>query len=74
MEKLLWPSNWFRYKTYEEIRKLATEQGEDYTTGCLLDYEYYKNHDKLIATDLSRQKELDANPKNSICWIIKKYK
>ena len=39
---------------------LITQQGEDYTTGCLLDYEYIKNHCRLIAVDLSRQKELDA--------------
>ena len=49
-------------KRFEEIRKLTTEEGEDYTTGCLLDYEYVKNHYRLIAVDLSRQKELDADP------------
>ena len=38
-------------------------QGEDYTTGCLLDYEYIKNHYRFLAVDLSRQKELDADPK-----------
>ena len=37
--------------------------GEDYTTGCLLDYDYIKNHCTLIVVDLSRQKELDADPK-----------
>ena len=43
------------------IRKLITGQDDrDYTTGCLLGYEYIKNHYKLIATDLSIQKELDA--------------
>ena len=41
-------------KRYEEIRKLATGQGEDYTTGCLLDYEYFKNHYRLITADFSR--------------------
>ena len=50
-------------KRYEEIRKLTTGQGEDYTTGCLLDYDYIKNHYRLIAVDLSRPKELDADPK-----------
>ena len=50
-------------KRYEEIRKLATRQGDDYTTGCLLDYDYIKNHYRLIAGDLSRQKELDADSK-----------
>ena len=43
-------------KRYEEIRKLITGQVEDYTTGCLLDYDYIKNHYRLIAVDLSRQK------------------
>ena len=50
-------------KRYEQIRKLTTGQDEDYTTGCLLDYDYIKNHCILIAVDLSRQKELDADPK-----------
>ena len=50
-------------KRFEEIRKLITGQVEDYTTGCLLDYEYIKNHYRLIAVDLSRQKKLDADPK-----------
>ena len=40
-------------KWYEEIRKLTTGQGEDYTNGCLLDYDYIKNHYRLIAVDLS---------------------
>ena len=49
-------------KKYDEIRKIATEKGDDYTTGCLLDYQYFKNHYK-IAVDLSNQKELDADPR-----------
>ena len=48
-------------KQYNEIRKIATEQGDDYTTGCLLDYQYFKDHYNLIAIDLSKQKELDAD-------------
>ena len=51
-------------KRYKETRKLTTGQGEDYTTGCLLGYDYIKNHYRLIAVDLSRQKELDADPKS----------
>ena len=47
-------------KQYDEIRKIATGQGDDYTTGCLLDYQYIKDHYNLIATDLSKQKELDV--------------
>ena len=53
----------FDIKRYEEIRKFATGQGEDYTTGCLLDYDYIKNHYRLTAVDLSRQKELHVVPK-----------
>ena len=48
-------------KQYGEIRKIATGQGDDYTTACLLDYQYFKDHYNLIAIDLSKQKELDAD-------------
>ena len=48
-------------KQYDEIRKIATGQGDDYTTGCLLDYQYFKVHYNLIAIDLSKQKQLDAD-------------
>ena len=41
-------------KTYENIRKIATGQGDDYTTGCLLDYSYFKGNDKMIAINLSK--------------------
>ena len=44
-------------KQYDEIRRIATGQGDDYTTGCLLNYQYFKDHYNLIAIDLSRQKE-----------------
>ena len=49
--------------TYENIRKIATGQGDDYTTDCLLDYIYFKNYYKMIAVDLSKQQALDVNPK-----------
>ena len=49
--------------TYENIRKIATGQGDDYTTGCLLDYIYFKNHYKMIAVDLSKQQAPDPDPK-----------
>ena len=42
-------------RTYDNIQKLVTGQVDDYTTGCLLDYNYLKNHYKLIDTDLSEQ-------------------
>ena len=50
-------------KTYENIRKTAIGQGDDYTTGCLLDYPYFKDHYEVIAIDLSKQKALDVDPK-----------
>ena len=48
-------------KQYDKIRKTATGQGDDYTTGCLLDYQYFKDHYNQIAVDLRKQKELDAD-------------
>ena len=48
--------------TCENIRKIATVQGDDYTTGCLLDYPYFKDSYKMIAIDLSKQQSLDADP------------
>ena len=47
-------------RTYENIRKIATGQGDDYTTGCLLDYSHFKSNYKMIAKDLSKQQALDA--------------
>ena len=41
-------------KTYENIRKIATDKGDDYTTGCLLDHSYYNTNYKMIAIDLSK--------------------
>ena len=49
--------------TYENIRKIATGKVDDYTTGCLLDYPYFKENYKMIAIDRSRQNELDADPR-----------
>ena len=49
-------------KTYENIRKVTIGQGDDYTTGCLLDYPYFKKY-KMIAVDLSKQQTLDTHPK-----------
>ena len=50
-------------KKYDEIRKIATGKGDNCTTGCLLDYQYFKGHYQLIAVDLSKQKESDPDPK-----------
>ena len=49
--------------TYENIRKIATGQGVDYTTGCVLDYPYFKDNYKMIAVDLSKEQALDADPR-----------
>ena len=63
-------------------------KGEDYTTGSLLDFDYFKKHYKLVAVDLYKQKELDADPKaiqqiefkyilptnSTIYWVLEKSK
>ena len=49
--------------TYENIRKIAASQGDDYKTGCLLDYPYFADTYKMIAVDLSKQQALDADPR-----------
>ena len=49
------------FKTYEEISKIATGKGDDNTTGCLLDYTYFKENYNLIEIDLSKQ---HANPRS----------
>ena len=46
-------------KQYDEIRKVSIGYGDDYTTGCLMDYAYYR----LIAVDLSKQKALAGDPR-----------
>ena len=52
-------------KQYDEIRKVSIGQGDDYTTGCLLDYAYFKDNYRLITADLSKQKTLDADPRTT---------
>ena len=49
--------------TYQNFRKIATGQEDDYTTGCLLDYPYVNDTYKVIAIDLSIQQALDADPR-----------
>ena len=53
-----------KFKTYENIRKIITGQGSDYTTGYLLDYSYFKDHYKMIGIDLSKPQALDADPRS----------
>ena len=73
---------------YRELKKVMIGKGEDYTTGSLLDFNYFKKHYKLVAVDLSKQKELDADPRaiqqiefkymletnSTIYWILEKSK
>ena len=73
---------------YRELKKVMIGKGEEYTTGSLLDYNYFKKHYKLVAVDLSKQKELDADPRaiqqiefkymlginSTICWVLEKSK
>ena len=50
-------------KTYENIKKVATGQRNDYTTGFLIDYSYFKDCNRMAAIDLCKQQALDANRK-----------
>ena len=73
---------------YRELKKVMTRKGEDYTRGSLLDYNYFDKHYKLVAVDLSKQKELDADPRaiqqielkymletdSTIYWVLEKSK
>ena len=47
-------------KEYDEIRKISTVKGDDYTTRCLLDYAHFKDNYRLIPADLSK-KNFDAD-------------
>ena len=55
--------NVFDQPVKSDMRTIARVQGDDYITGCLLDYDYSKKHYKMIARDLSKQQALDAAPK-----------
>ena len=73
---------------YTELRKVMIGKGEDYSTGSLLDYNYFNKHYKLVAVNLSKQKELDADPRaiqqielkymletnSTIYWVLEKSK
>ena len=73
---------------YRELKKVMIRKGEDYTTGSLLDYYYFNKHYKLVAVDLSKQKDLDADPRaiqqiefkymlktnSTIYWVLEKSK
>ena len=49
------------FKQYDEVRKISTGQGDDCTTGCLLDFAYFEKNCRLIAADLSKQKAWDVD-------------
>ena len=55
--------NVFDQPIKENIREIATGQGDDYTTACLLDYPYFKDSHKMVAVDLTKQQALDADPR-----------
>ena len=73
---------------YRELKKVMIGKGEDYTTGSLLDYNCFDKGYKLVAVDLSKQKELDADPRaiqqiefkymlgtnSTIYWVLEKSK
>ena len=50
-------------KVYGNIKKIATSQGDGYTTGFLQDHNYFNKYYKMIAIDLSKQQAPDADPK-----------
>ena len=73
---------------YRELKKEMIGKGEDYTTGYLLDCDHFNKHYELVAVDLSKQKELDADPRaiqqtefkymletnSTIYWVLEKSK
>ena len=73
---------------FRELKKVMIGKGKDYTAGPLLDYNYFKKHYKLVAVDLSKQKELDVDPRaiqqiefkyilrtdSTIYWVLEKFK
>ena len=57
-------------RTYDNIQKATTGQGDDYTTSFQIDYQYFKEHWKMKAIDLSKQQELDGDVKKLILLEI----
>ena len=63
MEKLLDQPVKNNVRTYNNTSKIASDQGDDCTTRCLLHYDYFNKNYKMIAVDLSKQQALDADSK-----------
>ena len=63
MKNFFWSTSKNSLRTYDNIQKIGTDQGDDDTTGSLLDNHKKKKYYTLIATDLSKQQKLDADPK-----------
>ena len=75
-------------KKNRELKKVMIGKGEDYTMRSLLDFNYFDKHYKLVADDLSKQNELDADPttiqqtefkymlgtNSTIYWVLEKSK
>ena len=73
---------------YGELKRVMIGKGEDYTTESLLEFNYFDKHYKLVAVDLSKQRELDADPRaiqqiefkymlgtnSTIYWVLEKSK
>ena len=73
---------------YRDLKRIMIGKGEDYTTGSLLGYDYFNKNYKLVVVDLSKQKELDADPRaiqqiefkhmlgtdSTIFWVLEKSK
>ena len=53
--KSFWSASEIDLRTYDNIRKIATTPGDDFTTGCLLNYPYFKEYYKTIAIALTKQ-------------------
>ena len=53
----------YQIRTYDNILKIMASQEDNYTTDYRLDYSYFKENYKKIATDLSKGQALDADPK-----------
>ena len=73
---------------YRELKKVMIGKGDYYITGSLFDFNYFDKHYKLVAVDLTKQKELDADPRaiqeiefkymlgtnSTIYWVLEKSK